>query len=566
MKKVRTSRRGLFVSGALLLTTGLMVGPSITPSVASASSTPYANVNLTISVNGFGPQADNLNPFLPTSTDNSAYSNTDMMYEPLWQYNIVNPSQTYPWLATTKSLSNGDKTLTLTLHPNVKWSDGKPFTSADVVYTFDLLKKYSALNTNGITFASVTATGPLGVKFTFSRPSFAEVYYILNQTPIVPQHIWSKVKNPVTYTDTNPIGTGPFVLKSFTPQYMVLKRNPHYWQPGLPKVNTITYPSVGSAAAQNAATNAGQYDWSSLTEPNLQKLFVDKSPHNHYWYPPVGVTALLPNLTVYPLNLAPVRQAISMAINRKTVGTLGEWGYEQPVKTATGLILPNYKSALDPKYANSNYSFNVAKAKSLLKSAGLKTNSNGQVLGKNGQPLSLSLIDPSGYSDYMQDLTIISNNLKAIGIGTTVQGLSVGTWTSDLATGEFDLSLYYSTSGPTPYYIYNAWLNSTLSAKVGSSAAGDFQRWSDPSTQKYLTAYANAASDAQRQAALSGIEGIMINKLPVIPLVYSIDWGAYTTNNVSGWPTPTNAYSSPGPIEAANQEFVLLHLFPSKKG
>jgi peptide/nickel transport system substrate-binding protein len=566
MKRILNSRRWLISSSALLLTAGLMVAPSLTSPVASATSTPYANVNLTISVNGFGPQADNLNPFLPTSTDNSAYSNTDMIYEPLWQYDIVNPSKTYPWLATKQVLLNGDRTLTLTLHPNVKWSDGKSFTSADVVYTFNLLKKYPALNTNGITFASVAATGPLGVKFTFSQPSFAEVYYILNQTPIVPQHIWSKVKNPVTYTDTNPIGTGPFTLKSFTPQYMVLKRNPNYWQPGLPKVNTITYPSVGSAAAQNAATNAGQYDWSSLTEPNLQKLFVDKSPNNHYWYPPVGVTALIPNLTVYPLNLAPVRQAISMAINRTTVGTLGEWGYESPIKTATGLILPNYKSALDPKYANSNYSFNVAKAKSLLKSAGLKTNSNGQVLGKNGQPLSLSLIDPSGYADYMQDLTIISNNLKAIGIGTTVQGLSVGTWTSDLATGEFDLSLYYSTSGPTPYYIYNAWLNSTLGAKVGSPAAGDFQRWNDPSTQKYLTAYANAASNAQRQAALSGIEGIMVHQLPVIPLVYSIDWGAYTTNNVSGWPTPTNAYSSPGPIEAANQEFVLLHLYPSKKG
>ena len=68
----------------------------------------------------------------------------------------------------------------------MKWSDGKPFTSADVVYTFDLFKKYPALNVNGITFQSVVATGPLGVKFTFSAPSYPEVYYIMNQTPIVP--------------------------------------------------------------------------------------------------------------------------------------------------------------------------------------------------------------------------------------------------------------------------------------------------------------------------------------------------------------------------------------------
>ena len=89
---------------------------------------------------------------------------------------------------------------------------------------------------------------------------------------------------------------------------------------------------------------------------------------------------------------------------------------------------------------------------------------------------------------------MISGELKAIGITTTVQGTSVGTWTSDLATGEFYLSLYYSTTGPTPYYIYNAWLNDSLSAKVGQIAAGDFQRWNDTATQKYLQSYASAVT------------------------------------------------------------------------
>jgi len=564
MRNWKDRRRSLYAAGATLaIAMGLLTVPALTSAQASSSNT-YANVNLTVSINGFGPQADNLNPFLPTSTDNSAYSNTDMIYEPLWEYDIVNPTTTYPWLATTRKLANDDKTLTLTLHPNVKWSDGKPFTSADVVYTFELLKKYPALNTNGITFKSVVAEGPLGVKFTFSAPSYPEVYYILNQTPIVPEHIWSKVKNPVTYADTNPIGTGPFTLKSFTPQYMVIQRNPNYWQAGLPKINTITYPSVGSADAQNAATNSGQYDWSQATEPDIQKLFVAKSSANHVWYPPVAITALMPNDTVYPLNLPLVRKAISMAINRKTISALGEWGYEPPITTETGLLLPNYKAELDPAYKSDTYSFSVSKAKSLLAQAGLKKNSKGQILGKNGKPLSLSLIDPSSFSDYMQDLTIISADLKSIGIGTTVQGTSVGSWTSDLATGEYDLSLYYSNTGPTAYYIYNSWLNHSLSAKIGSPASGDFERWNDASTQKFLSAYATASTDAQRTAALNGVEGIMVAQEPIIPLVYSIDWGAYTTTHVSGWPTPANPYSSAGSLEPPNQEFVALHLYPTK--
>jgi peptide/nickel transport system substrate-binding protein len=534
-------------------------------SARAAASDPYANINLTISTNGFGPQADNLNPFLPTSTDNSSYSNTDMIYEPLWQYDIVKPNITYPWLASAYTLTNNDETLTLKLHKNVTWSDGKPFTSADVVYTFGLLKKYPALNTNGITFANVVATGPLTVKMTFSRPSFAELYYILNQTPIVPQHIWASVKNPVSYADTNPIGTGPFVLKSFTPQYMVLTRNNNYWQPGLPKVGTLTYPSVGGANAQNSAFNAGDYAWASATEPDITRLYVAKSPANHYWYPPVGITALLPNLSVYPLNIEAVRRAISLVINRKQVSILGEWGYEPPISTATGLILPNYSSYMAPQYKSDTYNYSVSRAKQLLKGAGFKFSSNGSLLGKNGKAISLTLIDPSSFTDYMSDLAVIANDLKSIGIAATAQGTSVGTWTSDLATGEFQLSLYYSTTGPTPYYIYNAWLNDTLSAKVGSIASADLERWSDPSTQTYLNQYLNATTPAARNAAMYGIEGIMVNQLPVIPLVYSIDWGAYRSNIVTGWPTPSNPYSSAGPIEPANQEFVLLHLHPVGK-
>src|SRR5271165_2857061 len=145
--------RPIYAVGAALLCGALMLtvpslGTAASQTKAAKSSTPYANINLTISTNAFGPQADNLNPFLPTSTDNASDANTDMIYEPLWQYDVVKPTTTYPWLATAYSLTNNDQVLTLTLRKNVNWSDGKPFSSADVVETFSLLKKYPALNTN----------------------------------------------------------------------------------------------------------------------------------------------------------------------------------------------------------------------------------------------------------------------------------------------------------------------------------------------------------------------------------------------------------------------------------
>jgi peptide/nickel transport system substrate-binding protein len=486
-----------------------------------------------------------------------------LIYEPLYQYNILKPGVTYPWLATSYSFGAGDKSLVITLRKGVTWSDGKPFISADVAFTFELLKKYPALNSDGIDFATVSAEGSYKVKMTFAQPNFGQLYYILNQTPILPEHIWSTVGNPTKYLDKNPIGTGPYVLKSFTPQYMVLTKNPHYWQPGLPKVDTITYPSVGSADAQNAATNAGVDTWSGATEPNVKELFVGKSPYNHAWYPPTGVNALFPNLTVYPLNEPAVRQAISLAINRQHVTTLGEYGYEPPVKTLTGLILPNQQSLLAPQYQKAVPTHNVAEAKRLLAQAGLKAGPNGMLVGKNGSPINLTLVDPSSYTDYMSDLQVIASDLKAVGIGTSIQGTSVATWTSDMETGEFDLTVYWSNSGPSPFYVYNGWLNDSLTAPIGKNASADFERWYDPASQHYLAEYERGTTDAQRTAAIQGLEGVLVKDLPVIPLVYSVDWGNYRTNVVTGFPTPSDSYTSPG-ISTPNVELVVLHLHPVK--
>lgn len=94
-----------------------------------------------------------------------------MVYEPLLQYNLAKPNQTYPWLATSYAFSNGDKTLTFQLRHGVKWSDGKPFTSADVVFTFDMMKKYPTINTLGVSFSTVSAPNPYEVVFTFPSPA-----------------------------------------------------------------------------------------------------------------------------------------------------------------------------------------------------------------------------------------------------------------------------------------------------------------------------------------------------------------------------------------------------------
>ena len=105
---------------------------------------------------------------------------------------------TTPWLATSWKYSNGNKTLTFSIRNGVKWSDGKPMTAADVVFSFNLLKKFKALDVNAVwsVLSSVKQQGSDKVVMTFKAPAVTYFYYIADQIGIVPQHIWSTVTEP----------------------------------------------------------------------------------------------------------------------------------------------------------------------------------------------------------------------------------------------------------------------------------------------------------------------------------------------------------------------------------
>ena len=110
-------------------------------------------------------------------------------------------------------LERRNKVLTFTIRKGVTWTDGQPFSAADVAYTFNLLKDNPALDLNTVwsVLSSVVQKGD-DVVMTFKTPAVPYFYYIADQVGIVPQHIWSKVGNPVTYKDANPVGTGPFTV------------------------------------------------------------------------------------------------------------------------------------------------------------------------------------------------------------------------------------------------------------------------------------------------------------------------------------------------------------------
>ena len=162
-------------------------------------------------------------------------------------------------------------------------------TAADVVFSFNLLKKFKALDINSVwsVLSSVTQQGSDKVVMTFKAPAVTYFYYIADQVGIVPQHIWSTVADPVKYPDTHPVGTGAFTVSPCTPQNITFKANPHYWQPGEPKLKTVNYPAFTTNDTANTYLATGQAQWGSQFIPSIKKFYLSKSPNYHYWFPPV---------------------------------------------------------------------------------------------------------------------------------------------------------------------------------------------------------------------------------------------------------------------------------------
>src|SRR6266568_1335655 len=339
------------------------------------------------------------------------------VYEPLVFVNTLQSGKTTPWLASSYKWSNGNKTVTFTIRKNVKFSDGSPMGASDVVFTFNMLKRFPALDINSVwsVLSSVTQQGSDQVVMTFKTAAVPYFYYIADQVGIVPQKIWSKLKNPVTFTDANPIGTGAYTVKC-SPQLITYTANAHYYQPGEPHIETVLYPAYTSNDPANVDLATGKAQWGSQFIPSIKKFYTSKSASYHYWFPPTANVSMFINLKDPVLSDVHVRQAMAYAIDRQKVSTVGEYGYE-PASNQTGIVTPTFSTWVDRSAAAKfgNYSYSPSKAMSILAADGYKKDSNG-LMAKNGKELSFSIINVGGYSDWVASVQVIQQDLQAVGI------------------------------------------------------------------------------------------------------------------------------------------------------
>jgi len=559
MGRVRSVRVGVRVAAIA----GVAAALAVALLVQSAGARPAHRAALFAShsclvMTGSGDPAftRNFNPYTATGLPSGAFVQ-GAFYEPLVISTAAGGGHQYPWLAKSWSWSNGNKTLTLNLQPNVKWSDGQPLTSADVVYSLTAGRQDKTMDIIGITragtnIASVKASGPTKVVITLKTPDSQFVAANLNRQFVVPQHIWSKAKKIATWTNPDPVGSGPFTqITRFTSQDYVFSKNPSYWLNGAPKVPCLEYVQASSNDAALLLIKSGQVDWTHNFVPNVDKAYTSKDPaHFHAFYSTTAYPiSLMLDTTQYPFSLVALRKAISMAVDRNTVSKLGEYGYAPPTDAIglNGIFGQWVKDPAVKAAAKKLATYNPNAAKAELKENGFTYNGDSLVDPK-GNPVAFEIHVISGWSDWVASLQIITKNLQSIGIDASVKlEPDWNSWYPNASSTKTPTLLWQNASQGSPYGFFYSNLHQNAYTPSGSDATGtgNWAHYKNAAATKLLNDWKVTLNPAKQQQLATGLEKIWLDQLPIVPLFIGPRWSTYSTKFFHCFTTPKNYYGDP---------------------
>ena len=549
--------------------------------------------------------SNDFNPYDPNSVA-SSMGTRSIVNEPLIEYDQLDPTAagTHYWLATAYSFQNAGKDLQVTIRQNVKFSDGSAFGPADVAATYKAMMNPAA-DTPGVPpQASEPTVSGNNVTLHFKDAQYTSLFNILGSTYILKASVANQVAANPKMVITNPVGTGPFMLGSYSSSLIKWKPNPNYWG-GTPPESEIDTPSIATNAAASDALVSGQLDWAGNDIPNVYQNFVNLNPQtNHAWFAAGSTVTLWFNLNpgnggATGINEVAVRKAISYGVDRNALALLGESGYENPASSSSALILPNQKAYLpsdssltgDLSTTGSVPDAATAKAQKLptgadvydiLKGGGWAPpssstydstagtfksggNCDGSNLAncwtKGGQVIKFSIYDPVPFSDYWENAALMSQELQALGMNVTTkpaQGYS--DWNTNITSqpANWQTAIHWGNGGSIPYVQYQDWLDSTSSTSTAHHTG-----YSNPDALAALTKY--ASTDPNDTAAVSGavqtLAKIMSTEVPMAPLLYGADWNVYSSAKYTGWPNQSHPYMNPSPSDP-QMPYILMQLKP----
>jgi peptide/nickel transport system substrate-binding protein len=512
-----------------------------------------------------GTLSENQNPLAPTGSAAKSLGYAWVIYESLMQVNEMHPLEDpTPWLAESVTWNDDFTEAKVVARQGVKWTDGEDFTAEDIAFTFNLLVDYPALNADfpeqlqGATAEGDTAT------ITFSRPQYVNQVK-LNRTVIVPEHIWADVEDPVTFTNTEPVGTGPYLLDSWTPQAATLVPNPDYWG-GEPQVAKIQYSSYNDNNALITALTTGECQWGWTFIADYENVYIAQDPehYNQVAGGGFGVDVLFLNNETKPFNDVAFRQALNMAIDRTQISELAGSGVWPGITSVTGMPMPSGEDFMAPEFEGEEYSVDVDGAKALLAEAGYTWDGSGALIDPDGVAVSFELVNPAGWNDYLTALDLIKQGAESLGAVATVNAANQDAWFNDIIPfGNFQATLHWTDSGATPWNMYADMMDGAQYAQMGETASWNFGRYNNEDVTTALAEFAGASDDAARQEAIATVERIYVEDVPALVIWARPAVAQFSTVNYTGFPTDEDPYANPQPTGPQAAQ-IIMKLTPTE--
>lgn len=513
----------------------------------------------------------------------SAYSVFGYMYEGLINENGLT-SALEPGLAESWEVSKDGKKIVFTLREGLKWSDGEPMTTDDIIFSYEKIYFNDQIPSGlkdtlrvGMSrqFPKIKKIDSRRVEFSVAEP-FAPFIRYAGGIPILPAHILQesisntdsegKPKFLTTWgTDTDPqkiVGNGQYRMLSYTPnQRVVLERNPYFWRKDTqgkaqPYIQKIVWQIIENSDTQLLNFRSGDLD-SLDVQPEVFPLLKREEKRGKYTVfnggPDTGSVFMCFNLNqgrnaqnqpfVDPIKsrwfaTKEFRQAIAYGINRDTMTNNIYRGLGAPLHSPIPAQSPFY---LSPKAGLKTYNYDQQKAKKLLLSAGFKYNAEGELLDREGNKVRFTLLMAAGKKVREQMGTQIKQDLGKLGMQIDTQFLSFNTYVEKLRlTKNWDTYLGGFTGGLEPHSGYNIWsVNGTLHSFNQGPQAGEPQikgwkaaDWEQKIDDLYVKA-SQELNEAKRKELYAETQRIIAEQVPFIYMVNPLTFEA-VRDRISG--------------------------------
>lgn len=492
----------------------------------------------------------NYNPFSPTALSGVVGA----LYEPLFFMNNLkdDPTQLEPLMGESYTISDDAKTIDVKIREGEKWSDGEPYTAEDVAYTFNLVDSNSSLNTSGFA-GTAEVLNDTEVRITLDKSESVNALSYLSGTMIVPKHIWENIDDPVTYTNEDAVGSGPFTVEggNFSPTAYTFMKNPYYWEDGKPEVDGVRYVLItgGTQASQNALTG-GDVDWMSAIFPNMDQVLSG--------YPDIATVDVPSSQMAFmtcsnadlgctgPITDPAVRKAIYYALDRDQINKLA---LNDQYSELAGSLYPygqftKYMSEDVPDSPIPGEA-RVDEATKILEDAGYTKGDDG-IYQKDGVKLSIAVAVQSDYSDWINTINVAAQQLKEAGIEIHADQMSSNEWTQAMQQGEFEMSVYgLWVAGAEPWMFYNQFYATNSTAPVGESAWPNYARYSNQTVDDALNVINGTTDVNVKTEEYEKIQNQVFQDMPYIPILRQSGLTEMWTDKVTGWPTNDNVYANP---------------------